>query len=51
MGRIHRFCAWCVEGIKSHGEELFVKANYEEGTCESCGDEDVELYDCVFEED
>ena len=51
MVKIHHYCAWCVRGLRSKGFRIFTEYAAEEGPCEQCGEEDVELYDCIFEED
>ena len=48
-------CTWCINGIRSHGEDVYVgnEVDYnEEDThrCEFCGeyDEDEALYECMI---
>ena len=47
-------CSWCINGIRSHGENVFVgdTIDYDDtkAKCEWCDDDESELYECVFED-
>lgn len=44
-------CEWCVLGIESHGEKVFQGGYVGTGTCEFCGDNENDLYECLVEMD
>ncbi len=52
-------CTWCINGLRSHGEKVFVgdEIDYDEyydehgcTRCEFCGEEDSDeqLYECMI---
>ena len=46
-------CSWCINGIRSHGEKVYVGDQIDEGTCEFCDEDDAEecYFECVIEEE
>ena len=47
-------CSWCINGIRSHGEKIYVGDpidDYENNPeCEWCNEDIDELFECVFED-
>ena len=47
-------CDYCIQAIRSHGEEIFVgdrvSSEEENLKCEFCDEEDDELFECLFED-
>ena len=42
-----KLCEHCIEEIRSKGEQIYVDyLSVEEGKCEFCKEEDVEVYEC-----
>lgn len=43
-------CPWCIQGLKSHGENIYV-GDYSEKPCEECGEEvpSEERRECIWE--
>ena len=43
-------CAWCINGLCSHGEKIYHGKEIDERECEECGEIDT-CYECVEEDD
>lgn len=48
MKKIH-LCAWCINGIRSHGETVYIGDEVEETKCDFCDEEDDEVYECILD--
>ena len=50
-----KICSWCIQGLKNHGEKIYVgdlidPNDYEtEPYCDECGCIDEELYEVIWE--
>ena len=42
-------CAWCINGLCSHGEKIYQGNEIDERECEECGEIDT-CYECIEEE-
>ena len=52
-------CTWCINGIRSHGEKIYVgdEIDYDEyfeehgkeATCDICDELAEQIFECVFE--
>ena len=45
-------CSWCIQGIRSHGEKLFVGDEISEDEnpkCEMCDETETEIYEVYWE--
>jgi len=43
-------CTYCIEGLRSHGEKIFVSdITHYDGICEWCGEED-DVDECMISE-
>ena len=42
-------CAWCINGLCSHGEKIYQGNEIDERECEECGEIDT-CYECIKED-
>lgn len=46
-------CPWCIQGIRSHGIDVYVGCEVESEdnkACESCGEMDDTLVECIIDD-
>lgn len=39
-------CVWCIQGWQSHGEHVYV-GDWVEEVCDSCGEEEDRVHECL----